>query len=458
MKKTKKILEIERRMGEDLGDYLRREYIKKGKDISYINNKLKVARGTVWRWLKKYNISIRSISEANLPKGFVKPTKEELEYWYYEEGKSMSKIATELGVVSTTFVMNLMGEHGIKRRTSAEHFLFKGFVKPTRKELKRLYHDEGKSTFQIARELGKISNSKVHKLMKKYEIPIMNSSEARLPKDFKRPTKNKLYQWYHKDGKSTIEIAEELGGVSSAFVRNLMNDYGINLIKSTDVKLPKDFKRPTKNKLYQWYHKDGKSTIEIAEELGISHVTISKWMKKYDIPIRTNTITNPQFLNLLKKDKTALSLSAAALSLNGRGYDVEKTILEVCEGRFKDEKQLHALLLENENEIYNLVQNGVTNLGKYLGQFTFGDRRIMPLLLGEALESIPEDKVTTPLEERFARILRSVYSPKFNKNQKRTMDELEKKIDNSKNTAKSIYQKLYNHYEEVLELEKELNR
>ncbi|MAH03690.1 hypothetical protein CMI39_02800 [Candidatus Pacearchaeota archaeon] len=82
----------------------------------------------------------------------------------------------------------------------------------------------------------------------------------------------------------------------------------------------------------------------------------------------------------------------------------------------------------------------------------------MPLLLGEALESIPEDKVTTPLEERFARILRSVYSPKFNKNQKRTMDELEKKIDNSKNTAKSIYQKLYNHYEEVLELEKELNR
>jgi len=54
-------------------------------------------------------------------------------------------------------------------------------------------------------------------------------------------------------------------------------------------------------------------------------------------------------------------------------------------------------------------------------------------------------------------MLQTVYSPKFNSNPKKIMNDLEKKVDNSKGKVKELYQGLYTYYEEVLELEKELN-
>ena len=265
-----------------------------------------------------------------------------------------------------------------------------------------------------------------------------------------------LKREYEVNRKSTVQIGKKLG-ISDVGISKWIRNLEIKTRGKLEAKLPKGFVEPTKEELNKWYHIEGKSTVKIGRELGVSDGTIRNWIKEYGIPKRNTNTISEKFLNLLKKDKTALNLSVAALSLNGQGYDLEKTIVEVYEGTFKDEKQLHALLLENENEIYRLAQNGVTNLGKYLGQFTFGDRRIMPLLLGEALESIPEDKVTEPLEERFARILRTNYSPRFNENSKKTMNDLEKKIASSSEKVKGIYQKLYNHYEEVLELEMELN-
>mgnify|MGYP001269656231 CR=1 FL=1 len=325
--------------------------------------------------------------------------------------------------VSIGAIRDWLENNNLRRRTASEVNLPEGISKLTKEELERLYFQEGLFLPQIAEKKG-LGKTTVVRWFREYGLK--NNKERYNDKDYRKKVTDKLIV-------ITGKRPEEL--------------------------IPKDFERVKTSdnisfrSVINWYMRKYKCKSLFGRDKLLEDL--------YDIDVKdiNNKIdSKDKFLNLLKKDKTALKLSAAALSLNGQGYDLEKTIVEVCEGRFKDEKQLHALLLENENEIYNLVQNGVTNLGKYLGQFTFGDRRIMPLLLGEALESIPENKVTTPLEERFARILRSVYSPKFNKNQKRTMDELEKKIDNSKNTAKSIYQKLYNHYEEVLELEKELNR
>mgnify|MGYP001225042212 CR=1 FL=1 len=454
MIKTKKMLEVESRIGEPIEVYLKREYEVNRKSTVQIGKKLGISDVGISKWIRNLEIKTRGKLEAKLPKGFVEPTKEELNKWYHIEGKSTVKIGRELGVGYET-IIRLLRKNNLKVRNNSEVRLPKGFVKPTKEQLEKLYNNKWKSTSQIGRELG-VFGGVVCKWMNEYKIKLRSNSEAHLPKGFVKPTKEELNRLYNKEGKSAVEIGEELG-ISNVTIIQLIKEYGVKLRSISEANLPKGFTKPTKEELNKWYHIEGKSTVKIGRELGVSDGTIRNWIKEYGIPKRNTNTISEKFLNLLKKDKTALNLSVAALSLNGQGYDLEKTIVEVYEGTFKDEKQLHALLLENENEIYRLAQNGVTNLGKYLGQFTFGDRRIMPLLLGEALESIPEDKVTEPLEERFARILRTNYSPRFNENSKKTMNDLEKKIASSSEKVKGIYQKLYNHYEEVLELERELN-
>ena len=533
MKKTEKILEIEKKIGEPIENYLKREYEVNRKYTTQIAKYIGTSNSTICRWMKKLKIKTRGILETRFQKGFVKPTKEELNRWYNEERRNTIEIGKELGISAPT-ISRWMGEYGIKRRDNSESNLpRREFSKPSKKEMEGWYLNEHKGMSEIAKKLG-VSTPTVNRLLREYNIPIKTNSESHLPRGFVKPGKNELYNEYVVK-RNTMPFLAEKYKVSIGAIRDWLENNNLRRRTASEVNLPEGISKLTKEELERLYFQEGLFLPQIAEKKGLGKTTVVRWFREYglknnkeryndkdyrkkvtdklivitgkrpeelipkdfervktsdnisfrsvinwymrkykckslfgrdklledlyDIDVKdiNNKIdSKDKFLNLLKKDKTALKLSAAALSLNGQGYDLEKTIVEVCEGRFKDEKQLHALLLENENEIYNLVQNGVTNLGKYLGQFTFGDRRIMPLLLGEALESIPENKVTTPLEERFARILRSVYSPKFNKNQKRTMDELEKKIDNSKNTAKSIYQKLYNHYEEVLELEKEL--
>ena len=166
--------------------------------------------------------------------------------------------------------------------------------------------------------------------------------------------------------------------------------------------------------------------------------------------------TREQFMDFLKGDETARNLAVASIGLNGEGYDVEQILIEIYNGKFKDQDQLHRLLEEAENEIYELVDEGVTNLGSYLGGFSLGDRRIFPLLLGEALANIPEERISQPLEERLTRILRVTYSPRFNDNPTGILEELKGKIDSSDGKIKVLYEKLYGHYEDVLELGDEL--
>jgi transposase-like protein len=451
MKKTEKILEIEKRIGEPIENYLKREYSGNRRSTVQIGKKLGVSNVGISRWMRKYNLPIRSLSESHLLKGFTKPTKEELNKLYNEERKSTIQIGRKLGITDNT-IRRWMRKYNLPIRRTLKNELPKGFTKPTKEELNRLYHDERKSLKEIGKELGGVSTTFVSNLMERYRIDRRDSSESRLPKDFIKPTKEELNRLYHNEGKSTVEIGKKLG-ITDSTISRWMRKYNLPIRSASKSRLP-GFVKPTKEELNRLYYDEGKSTDKIGKNLGVSSSTIISWMKKYDIPIRNANITSKQFINLLKKDKTARNLAFGALSL---GYDLEKTLVEVYEGRFKDVDQISKLLFENKDEIYNLVQNGITNLGTYLGDYSLGDRKIMPIILCEALESIPEDKVTIPIKERFTRMLQTVYSPKFNSNPKKIMNDLEKKVDNSKGKVKELYQGLYTYYEEVLELEKELN-
>ena len=70
MKKTKRMLELEARINEDLGVFLRREYAEKVKSTVQIARKLKTSNNTIWRWLKKFFSSASLIESGVLLKAF----------------------------------------------------------------------------------------------------------------------------------------------------------------------------------------------------------------------------------------------------------------------------------------------------------------------------------------------------------------------------------------------------
>ena len=394
MKKTPKMLEIEERIGEPIKDYLRREYVDEKKGAVMIGNNIGVSDSAIFAWLKKYNIETREPNR--LPQGFVKPTRDELKRMYIDERMSTWKIAERLGISNRT-VYNFLIEYRIEPKKARE--LPKGFVKPTRDELKRMYIDERMSTWKIGKKL-RVSQMTVSRLLGEYEIETRDRSETRLPEGFTKPTKEELEKMYVDERTSMREIEKKLG-VSDTFVYT--------------------------------------------------------WLKKYGIPIRSNKpISNPQFQYFLKNNQPALNLAGASLLMNGAGNGIESIILEAYQGTFKDRKELHLLLENNRQEIYDLVKEGLTNLGTYLGDFSLDERAIIPVLIGQAISTIGQDNITSSLEDKVVRILRTQYSPSFNENPQETLGRLEKTINQYEGKVKGIYQKLYDHYQEVMQLQEEL--
>ena len=89
-------------------------YWNKKLDVSKISEKLGLGKTTIWRWIRKYNIRIRTNSEAKL-KGKYKPTKEELYNLYWKQGLSTVKIGKKYKV-SNVSVLRWSKEYGIKIR------------------------------------------------------------------------------------------------------------------------------------------------------------------------------------------------------------------------------------------------------------------------------------------------------------------------------------------------------
>lgn len=593
MKKTPKMLEVERNLGEPLEEFLRRAYIQDGSSTVKIGEQLGVANSTIGRWFEGYGIRTQKISEAKLPKGVTKPTREEIEMLYVHERKSIFKIAKILGVsestahvwlqsygikirsrseanlpngirkptleqlnlwystqrmsipkiarkleVDNTTVLGWLKNYGIHRRNLSEAVsegkLPEGVTKPSREQLENWYIQEGRNTYQIAEQVG-VNNTTVSSWLRSYNITVRNNSEANLPTGIKKPNKEQLNRWYVGERKSSIQIAKDLG-ISSTVVRYWLEDYGIPRRDISQSLLSKDVVKPTKEILENWYLKEKKSTVQIATELGVTDTTVARWLRNCGIKVRKEGIysdrqyriqvvddllgklgkqpeelmtsdfgkakqknnkayfgvlywykeeyqckpaealnklledlyrikpeqlnrrfrSNHQFVEFLKRDETAKNLAATSLVLNGQGLDIEQVITDIYEGRFKDQEHLNRLLQDNSEQIYDLIRAGSTSLGGYLGGFRLGDRNIVPVLLGQALATIPEERITPSLEERLVRILRFTYSPRFNDNPQGTIAEIKNKVETSQGKVRKLYDGLNSHYTEVLSLAGEL--
>jgi len=515
MKKTPKMLEIEKKIGEPIDVYLRREYVDERASTYEIGKNLGISRKTAYRWLKEDGIEIRDLSKINLPDGFTKPLKKELRRMYVDKRMSTTDIAKKLGVSHTT-IRKWLGNYSIKKRDSSEARLAEGISMPSKEKLEQLYVNEKKSAERIAKELG-VCYTTVFNWLKRHDIPTRPSSQ----KNFEKPREDQLRRWYVDEGRSIYKIAEQFNiSPTSVFqwlrrfnitrkdhdkpFTKMSNDELISYISGKyESRTLNEFRKSglyneaRKRKLIDILVRDGIIVREKRQNWFFSNMSNDDLIAYFQVNHYSKSITevqkqdkgaynqaykndliltlvekgilvrkrqdyrekiksNEEFISFLKRDKTALNLAGAALLMNGAGNDIESMILEAYQDTFKDRKEFHSLLENNRQEIYDLAREGLTNLGTYLGDFSLEERAIIPVLLGQVLSGISGDRLTISLEERIVKILRNEYGPAFNVNPEETLSRLEKTINQYEGKVKGIYQRLYNHYSETMKLMGEL--
>ena len=230
------------------------------------------------------------MSAENTPERKYK-NREWLREQYLDKGKSPRQIAEEYGYGSTT-IDTWLKKHDIPKRShGAAVAKAKKPDAPYADEswLKEHYIEKEKSISQIAEEVG-VSRGSIEYWLDKYCI------ETR-PPGWKTAGQNKktgpwddaewLRSQYVDARKSTTDIAKEQG-VSPSLVRNRLKQFGIER-RSSGIK----GKHWLESRSYtdggwlrEQYVEENKPTSEIASECDVSADTIYLWMEKHDIERR----------------------------------------------------------------------------------------------------------------------------------------------------------------------------
>ncbi len=171
---------------------------------------------------KKHKKNISETRKKLFKEGKLKPkikfklTKEELHDLYWNKKLDVSKISKKLGLGKTT-IGRWLKRYDIKRRTISEVKLGEKY-KPTKQELYNLYWKKGFSTVKIG-EKYEVSNVSVLRWLKEYKIEIrkrgLRNSGLRLL------NKEKLHGLYIKEKLSCGKIGK-IYGVDDECVRRLL--------------------------------------------------------------------------------------------------------------------------------------------------------------------------------------------------------------------------------------------
>jgi hypothetical protein len=102
--------DIERKIGQDLGTYLHKQYVEERLPAYKIAKELEVGKSSLIRWLKLFGIETRSISEARIDPSRL-PNKAQLQK-EIDRGNSIKRIGVKYGV-SEAPILRLINEYGI---------------------------------------------------------------------------------------------------------------------------------------------------------------------------------------------------------------------------------------------------------------------------------------------------------------------------------------------------------
>ncbi len=164
------------------------------------------------------------------------------------------------------------------------------------------------------------------------------------------------------------------------------------------------------------------------------------------------------FIPFVAKNGLARDMSLLALTLSADGGQIEEAIMELYHGKFKSKDELHELLKETKEDIAKIIEEGVTNLGAFMGDYTLFDRRMAPIILGGVANAIPLDKATPSLEKMLLRVAHGLWDPAFNRDTRGTIADLTKKAEKSVNLAQGMYASLVRHYQATLTIEENLKK
>lgn len=160
-------------------EFLMQLYIQNMKPASYIAKRLTCAVSTIYSYMIKYNISRRIQEECHFSLNEIL-TKKFLKKEYIKNKKPMFQIAKELKCSYGVIYKRLI-KYNIKIRTITEARLLRIGCIITKKFLLKEYVKNLKSSVDIANELD-CSSTTIQKYLKIYNIPRRNPSEAQLDK------------------------------------------------------------------------------------------------------------------------------------------------------------------------------------------------------------------------------------------------------------------------------------
>ena len=210
------------------------------------------------------------------PKNYISET--ELRERYIDKKQNAIQIASDIGVHSST-IYKLLNDFGINTRNRKDAAI-NGAKKPTKEELYQMYEVDRMSAMQIAKKI-EVSDTSIYNWLK--ECGIQRSSSKTKLKGAKKSTEDELYQMYEIEKLDIRQISEKTK-FSSASIHRWLNDAGIMLRASSEMH-KKEF--PSYECLYRMYVTEHMSTIKIANEYNVGYSTVSYWLHKHMIKIRS---------------------------------------------------------------------------------------------------------------------------------------------------------------------------
>jgi transposase len=152
--------------------------------------------------------------------------------------------------------------------------------------LREQYYEKERSTIEIAEECGAGTNT-VRRWFNRHGIELMDMGTARAEGDVKLLQDEEwLREQYFEHDRSTVEIADELG-VSTSTVRRNMNYHDMEARSIAEAMTGGDFEQlQDREWMYEMYVEKTHTATEIGNEVGVTPGTVITWLERHEIEVR----------------------------------------------------------------------------------------------------------------------------------------------------------------------------
>lgn len=265
-------------------EWLRKQYVKNRRTMEDIGNVCDVSAGTIQYWLDKYDIETREPPTSNTSAPDELQDPDWLREQYVENERSMDDIGDEFGL-SGSSVHYWLEKHSIETRQSTKSDVNVPDELQDPDWLREQYVENERSTVEIAEEFD-VTAAAVSYRLRKFDIETRSISDANIsvPDELQDP--DWLRDQYWNKGHNTIDIGEKLD-VPQQTVWKWMEKHGLERRSLGPISEGDTAQLKDSEWLREQYWKYGRSTIDIAEELGVSDNAVARWMEKHGIERRS---------------------------------------------------------------------------------------------------------------------------------------------------------------------------